>query len=118
MYYKQKIGRNGEDIAVDYLIKKGYTILERNFNCWYGEIDIIALDKKEVVFIEVKTRTNRNYGYAIEAVNNIKKKHLWKSVEYYVYSRNLENEFIRIDIVEVYIIKGKLKINHIKNAIN
>ena len=118
MYYKQKIGRDGENIAIDYLAKKGYKILERNFNCWYGEIDIIALDKEEIVFVEVKTRTNKRYGYAIEAVDNVKKKHFSKSIEYYIYSRNLQNEFIRIDIVEVYLIGEKIKINHIKKAVD
>lgn len=118
MYYKQQIGRNGEDIATKYLMENGYKILERNFNCWQGEIDIIALDKQEIVFIEVKTRRNTRYGYAVEAVNDIKKKHLWKAVEYYVFSRNLQNEFIRIDVIEVYINRKDFNINHIKKAID
>lgn len=117
MYYKQQIGRSGEDIAAKYLMQNGYTILERNFNCWQGEIDIIAVDKQEIVFVEVKTRRNRRYGFAVEAVNDIKKKHLWKAVEYYVYSRNLQNEFIRIDVIEVYLNNENIKINHIKKAI-
>ena len=88
MYYKKQIGKNGEDIATDFLIEKGYQIIERNFNCWWGEIDIIALDKNEFVFVEVKTRSNKNYGEASEAVNTQKKKHLWKAIEYYTYIKN------------------------------
>lgn len=117
MYYKQEIGKSGEDIAANYLTNIGYNVIERNFECWQGEIDIIALDKNEIVFIEVKTRRNRKYGLAVEAVNNNKKKHLWKAVEYYIYSRNLQKEFIRIDVIEVYLNKDKVKINHIKKAI-
>ena len=117
IYYKQQIGRNGEDIVADYLCKKGYTILDRNFNSGWGEIDIIALDKNEVVFVEVKTRSNKKYGNAAEAVDFNKKKHLFKTIEYYLYCKKLHNIFIRIDVVEVYFSNGKVKINHIKKAI-
>lgn len=118
MYYKQETGRSGEDIATEYLEKKGYIILERNFRCNQGEIDIIAIDKEELVFIEVKTRSNQNYGFASEAVNKQKKRHLIRAIKYYIYIRNLENEFIRIDVVEIYIRNKKAYINHIKQAIN
>ena len=62
MYVNKETGKLGEDIAVHYLKQNGYVILDRNFECRQGEIDIIALDKKEIVFIEVKTRTsNKKY---------------------------------------------------------
>ena len=117
IYYKQQIGKNGENIVADYLHKKGYTILDRNFNCWWGELDIIAQDKNEIVFIEVKTRSSKQYGNAAEAVNNIKKKHLYKTIQYYIYCKGLQNSFIRLDVVEVYFSNGKTNINHIKRAI-
>ena len=117
MYKNQQIGKFGEDEAVKYLIKKGYKILDRNFECSQGEIDIIALDKKEVVFIEVKTRTNISFGEPAEAVNYYKAKHLLSSIEYYIYKRNLMEEFIRIDIIEVYVKNNSIRINQIKNAI-
>lgn len=118
MYYKQETGKSGEDIAVEYLEKKGYTIMERNFKCNQGEIDIIAIDKQEIVFVEVKTRSNKNYGLASEAVNKQKKKHLVGAIKYYIYVRNLENDFIRIDVIEIYINAKKAYINHIKQAIS
>ena len=62
MYIRHNLGQTGEDIAEIYLVKKGYKIIERNFSCRQGEIDIIAKYKEEVVFIEVKTRTNKRYG--------------------------------------------------------
>lgn len=118
MYYKQKTGKSGEEIASDYLKQKGYTILERNFRCKQGEIDIIAMDKEEIVFIEVKTRRNRHYGLASEAVNKQKKKHLINSIRYYIHIRNLQNDFIRIDVIEIYIKNRNIQINHIKQAID
>lgn len=118
MYYKQEIGKIGEDIVTKYLENKGYKIIQRNFECKQGEIDIIALERNEVVFIEVKTRTNKKYGYAKEAVNKYKKRHLLNSVKYYVYLNNLVEKFIRIDVVEVYLYKNKAYINHIKQAID
>ena len=117
MYYKQETGKEGEDIATEYLESIGYNVIERNFECRQGEIDIIALDKDEIVFIEVKTRRNKKYGLAVEAVNDTKKKHLWKAVQYYLYSRNLQDDFIRLDVMEIYLSKGRVYINHIKKAI-
>ena len=98
-------------------MKKGYKILDRNFECSQGEIDIVALDIKEIVFVEVKTRTDMSYGEAAEAVTYYKLKHLLNSIKYYIYKRNLSNEFIRIDIIEVYVKNNNVKINHIKKAI-
>lgn len=118
MYYKKETGNCGEDIAAQYLEQKGYKILERNFRCNQGEIDIIAKDKEEIVFVEVKTRSNTSYGLASEAVNKQKKMHMLRAIKYYLYIRNLQNDFIRIDVVEVYIKKGIAYINHIKQAID
>ena len=111
------IGNFGEDLAASYLKNIGYKILEQNFSCKQGEIDIICLDKNEIVFVEVKTRTNTNYGFPSEAVNNLKKKHIYNSAKYYVYINNLYNEFIRFDVIEIYINNNKYKINHIKQII-
>lgn len=112
-----KFGKLGENLACQYLTTKGYRIIERNFKMRQGEIDIIAIDKEELVFIEVKTRTNYYYGVPIEAVDSKKQKHLLKAVEYYLYKRNLEKEFVRIDVIEIYLYKHKYKINHIKQII-
>lgn len=68
MYYKQIEGKTGEDMATEYLLKKGYMIICRNFRCFQGEIDIVARDNDYLVFIEVKTRTSTKYGEAREAV--------------------------------------------------
>lgn len=117
MYFKKQIGKEGEDIAEKYLLANGYKIIDRNFYARQGEIDIIAKEKNEWVFIEVKTRTNDIYGKPIDAVDSIKQKHLIKTINYYIYSNKLENERIRVDVIEVYKVKEKYVINHIKQVI-
>lgn len=117
MYVSHELGRIGENIIADYITKLGYKVVERNFACNQGEIDIVAKDKEELVFIEVKTRTDISYGEASEAVTDTKKRHLINSIKYYIYKQKLENQPIRIDVAEVYINKGKVKINYIKQAI-
>ena len=95
MYYKQETGKSGEEIASNYLEEQGYKILERNFSCNQGEIDIIAKDKEEIVFIEVKTRRNKKYGEGSEAVNINKQKHLLRAIKYYIYMCYLSKCFNR-----------------------
>ena len=117
MYFKQKIGKFGENISYNYLIKNGYKILDRNFSCKQGEIDIIAFSKqKELVFIEVKTRSNLKYGTPSESVTLYKKNHIISSSKYYIYLNNFFDTNIRYDVIEVYLYNSTYKINHIKNA--
>ncbi len=116
MYERHMLGKNGEDIATQYLIKKGYRLLTRNFRCRQGEIDIISLDKREIVFIEVKTRQNTNYGNPVDAVDKRKQKHIINASKYYIYSNKLEKRDIRFDVIEIYK-KDKFYINHIKNVL-
>ncbi len=117
MYYKQEIGKRGEDIATEYLQKLNYRILERNFRTRRGEIDIIAEDKnkKDIVIIEVKTRRTTKYGTPAEAVTRTKQKHLYAATCYYLYKKNWWNKSIRFDVIEVFLKNEKYLINHIKN---
>lgn len=116
MYISHEIGEVGERLACKYLEENDYNILQKNFRCYQGEIDIIARDniKNELVFIEVKTRTNREYGNPVDSIDKYKKKHIYKALKYYIFINNLVNEYIRIDAIEVYILKNQNKINHIK----
>ena len=118
LYIRHEIGKQGEELARKYLLKKGYNIIEKNFMARQGEIDIIALDKDELVFIEVKTRTNQKYGKPASAVDYNKRKHMINTIKYYLYSRGMENQFVRIDIIEVYLYNNKFKINHLKQVKN
>ncbi len=112
--YNYKVGRLGENMAVNYLLRHKYNILDRNFYCNQGEIDIIAEKEKYIIFIEVKTRTTQKYGKPVEAVNNIKQKHIYQSAKYYLYKNNKLNRFIRFDVIEIVIKNYKTYINHIK----
>ena len=100
-----------------YLEKIGSQILIRNFRSYYGEIDIIVKDKNEYVFVEVKTRASDKFGKPVEAVDNTKQKHIYKTAEYYLYCKKLENTYIRFDIIEVYKRQEKFYVHHIKNAL-
>lgn len=116
---KQQLGRFGEDIACEYLKNNNYCIIERNFRCNQGEIDIIAFDNinKEIVFIEVKTRSNFNYGLPCEAVNYKKKMHIVKTIKYYLNYRNIKISYIRVDVIEIMVNGKEYKINHLKQII-
>lgn len=117
MYIRHELGKKGEDIAVEFLEKQNYNILDRNFICRQGEIDVIALDRNYVVFVEIKSRTSTEFGLPSEAVTKTKLKHMVKSAEYYLFVRNLGNANIRFDVIEVYVKDGKYFINHIKQII-
>ena len=88
MYINQQIGKLGEDLACKYLKENKYTIIERNFNCKQGEVDIIAYDtyRNELVFLEVKTRFNLVYGRPSEAVSKVKQRHIISVAKYYIYA--------------------------------
>lgn len=68
MTYQKWLGKKGEEIAAEYLRKKDYQILDQNFSSRYGELDLIALDSGDLVFVEVKTRTSQDYGMPEESI--------------------------------------------------
>ena len=115
--YNYNLGKLGEKIAEKYLIKNKYTIIEKNFYSKQGEIDIIAEEKdtREIVFIEVKTRTNSKYGRHKDAVTINKRKHMYKTARYYLYKNKNNNQFIRFDVIEIVIRGKKDWLNHIRN---
>lgn len=114
--HNRDLGNWGENQAEEYLRKNEYEIIERNFYSYHGEIDIIAKDKNELIFCEVKTRRNIQYGMPIDAVNKFKQKRIYLTAKYYLYKNNINNISVRFDIIEVYLINHVIRINHIKNA--
>lgn len=118
MYKRHEVGKIGEKIAAKYLKQSNYKIIKQNFRCKQGEIDIIAIDnqgaEKEIVFIEVKTRTSLEFGRPAEAVNKTKRQHILKTAKYFLYSNNIKDKNIRFDTIEVFLNNNKYKINHIK----
>lgn len=115
-FHNKEIGKIGEEEACKYLERNDYDIISRNFLTNSGEIDIIAKEKDEYVFIEVKTRMSKRFGAPAEAVDYNKQKHILNATRYYVYKNSLENKNIRFDIIEVYINRNNKLINHITNV--
>lgn len=101
MRYKKKIGNSGEDFAVRLLEDSGYIIVERNFWTKVGEIDIIARREGMLHFIEVKTRTQTDYGYPAESVTEEKQERIRKVAEIYMFQRRLYWKNVSFDVIEI-----------------
>lgn len=106
------MGSAGERRATKFLKKNGFKILTKNYKTPFGEIDVIALDKDCIVFIEVKTRTSEEYGQPCEAVDKKKQAKYYKSATYYLQKEKKTDSSCRFDVIEI---KNE-KINHIFNA--
>ncbi len=111
----KSLGITGENIAVSYLIEHGYRIIERNWRFHHKEVDIIAADKSDIVFIEVKTRRNLQYGNPEDSVDHKKQEFLIEAAEEYINLNNIDDN-IRFDIISVVLKQGRPSVNHIKNA--
>lgn len=115
MYTNQELGELGEKLAKKFLTERDYEIICQNFRSRRGEIDIIAKDKDEtIVFVEVKTRTSLEFGNPAEAVDENKIKHIVKTAKYFLHTRKMDNRSIRFDVIEVFIYKGRYRVNHIR----
>lgn len=97
----RELGQLGEELAVDLLKAKGYIILERNFRCKLGEIDIIARDKDTLVFLEVRSKSSSGFGVPQESVNYKKQRTIRRVAEYYLIKNKLQNDFCRFDVIAV-----------------
>lgn len=103
----KKTGNKGEDLACNYLQKHGYKILERNFRIRGGEIDIIAKDGDQIVFVEVKARYSHEYGLPREAITPWKIKALIKSAMFYLLKKGWIYKSYRLDFVGIDYINSK-----------
>jgi len=110
------IGSKGEEIAVKFLLNKGYAILERNWRNGQKEIDIIALHKDVVVFLEVKTRANFDFGFPEEAVTKKKQRFLKQAAEAYI-AANPQYLQIQFDIISIVMVGDNVQeIVHFEEA--
>ncbi len=109
-------GKEGEDLAVKYLKRAGFRIVERNFRCRQGEIDIIAKDGNTLVFLEVKTRTSASYGNPEAAVDHAKQKKISLVSLQYLQSKNIVDFPVRYDVVAVEMSSAGHHIQLIKDA--
>jgi putative endonuclease len=114
---KHQKGRWGEDRAAKFLEERGYRIVQRNYRFDRGEIDIIARDGPDLVFVEVKTRENEAQGAAEESITPFKEAQLKKVAEGYLFEHGLEHQPCRFDIVAISIGQGEPGIRLLQNVI-
>ncbi len=104
-------GKAGEDKACSFLKKKKYKIIERNYRCPYGEIDIIAEYKNILIIVEVKYRNSNTFGLGYQAVDYNKQQKIIRTTNYYINEKNI-NPLVQFDIISI----DKDTITHIENA--
>ena len=122
MFLKRKtknieLGKHGEDIAADYLINRGYSIITRNYRRRFGEVDIVARKDSTIVFVEVKTRRTTAFGTGFEAVDVRKQRQLTKIAQDYLCHHRLFDVNARFDVVAVQLSSdGSSHVEIITNA--
>ena len=113
---KQILGKEGERIAERYLKNKGFKLLERNYRCPVGELDLIALDRHVVVFLEVKTRSDDRFGVPFESVHRHKQRKISKAALYFLSQHRLHDREARFDVIGISLHDREPKVEHIQNA--
>lgn len=113
---KKELGKKGEEIALQFLKKKGYRILQKNYVCKLGEIDLIAQEKDTLTFVEVKTRRSTTFGPPQMAVDQKKQEQLSKAALHFLKERRLEEAKARFDVVAILLSPQGAEIELIRNA--
>lgn len=118
LHRKQLKGKSGEDFAYNYLRKKGYSILSRNFHSRLGEIDLIGTKNNVLIFFEVKTRTGNDFGTPAEAVTVWKLRSIISTGQYFKSITPKMPDALQIDVISLYLTAdGKLaKLEHLENV--
>jgi putative endonuclease len=107
---RQSLGKRGEDLACDELVRRGYVILERRYRTRFGEIDIIATAGETIVFVEVKTRAGDAYGGSVAAVTPWKQQRIARMALDFLARRRLLDQCCRFDVVTVDFEDGRPRI--------
>lgn len=115
---RKELGKWGEHKAKEYLLSLGYTFIAENWRNRFGEIDLIMLDHKTVVFVEVRTKSNPHYGYGFESVNLKKQQQVQRMASIFLQSRNWWNHSTRFDVISIDKIEEVYQLKHLKNVIN
>lgn len=110
-----ELGKKGEQLAIDFLIKNDYKILEKNYRYLKAEVDVIAQKENILVAVEVKTRSTNYFEEPQDAVKSKKIKLLVSAMDYYVVQRDLDVE-VRFDIIAIIHQNKTTKIEHLKDA--
>jgi putative endonuclease len=110
------LGREGERIAERFLKKKGYKLVQRNYRCAAGELDLIVLDQRVIVFVEVKTRTGMEYGTPLEAVAARKQQKMIYAAQFFLNAKKLSQREARFDVIGISWPGAEPQVEHIENA--
>lgn len=110
------LGRAGEKQAERHLRRLGYRIVARNYRCPLGEIDLIALDQRTVVFVEVKTRADRQHADPQDAVNLGKQQRLLRTARYFIQQTDSQDRACRFDVIAITAEQAGTHIEHITDA--
>ena len=114
---RDKLGRRGEKLAARHLRRNGYRIVERNFRCPLGEIDLIALRPDEVVFVEVKTRRSAEFEPPEVNVTPAKRRRIRRLAQYYLTEKNINDFNVRCDVIAIVMNEaGDTELEHFENA--
>lgn len=116
---KDELGRRGERLAADHLVAAGLTIVDRNWRCPQGEIDLVAFDEAEdeLVFVEVKTRTSVRYGHPLEAITAQKLARLRRLATAWCAEHKGRHDRIRIDAIAIVAPQhGLIEIEHLERV--
>jgi putative endonuclease len=109
-------GKTGEGIASGFLTQNGYQILDVNYRCPIGEIDIVARERDELVFVEVKTRKSSAMGYPEQAVGTAKQKKMSQLALWYLRDKKVGDAPVRFDVVAILLLPSGNDIRLIRNA--
>ncbi len=113
----RSVGKIYEELAANYLKTQGYKVIAKNYQIRGGEIDIVAKEGNDLVFVEVKARYNDSFGQAIESITPWKIQALLKTARFYVQKINWGDKPYRFDLVAIDLVEGKPEIKLIKNVI-
>jgi putative endonuclease len=117
MRAKDVRGRLGEDLAAAHLISQGLIVLDRNWRCEVGEIDIVAKDGDALVVCEVKTRSSVRFGHPLEAITPAKAARLRRLAACWVREHRVRPSEVRIDVVAVLLVEGDAELEHVRGAV-
>ena len=120
---RTRLGVWGEELAVGFLAENGYKIIATNYRCAYGEVDIVAMDGEELVFVEVRTRRPGNFGTPEESVSSHKLRRLLATCQDYLEKSGQEDIQWRVDLISVHLGKARSKnpkverIDHLRHVL-
>lgn len=117
MRAKDTLGRQGEQVAADHLTRLGWQILDRNWRCGDGELDIVARDGAELVVCEVKTRSSIAFGTPVEAVTPAKAARLRRLAGHWLAAHGIGHATARVDVIGLLVDgPGRFTVDHLKGV--